>query len=151
MLLGLGSVWAQEVDTTQAPIRTKYVLDPETGKLMMYVKVWGEVKKPGMQIVPSDVDLVSVLSYAGGPTNNARLDNIRIIHRYVPASGTPIVEVNLENYLEKGVGELPMILPEDTIIVKASTWRIISGALSYVGVFLQIAQILFYIQTVRTR
>ena len=91
---------------------------------MMLVSVWGEVRAPGLVRVPDRIDLVSLLSAAGGPTNDGRLDNVRLI-RHVGNAGhdsTTIVDVSAlldENRLS----DVPLIAPGDAVIVsrKAST------------------------------
>ena len=44
--------WAQNKDQSQADPR--YIIDPETGKLSMSIRIWGEVKVPGVKLVPSE-------------------------------------------------------------------------------------------------
>ena len=53
----------------------------EQDQLKIFVYIWGQVRKPGMYIVPDDTDLLTVLSLAGGPTENAKLKTIRIVRQ----------------------------------------------------------------------
>lgn len=42
------------------------------------VQVWGYVRLPGYYIVPSGLSIHEIISFAGGPTEDAMLDEIRI-------------------------------------------------------------------------
>lgn len=123
----------------------KYIIDPETGKLSMVIRVWGEVKQPGVSMVPSDADLISLLSYVGGPTDRAKLNNIRII-RYQEHSGEErIVVANIEAFLETGDDKfLPKIYPNDTIIVKGTIWKVISSYSSFISLGISILQAFYW-------
>ena len=124
--------WAQNKDQSQADPR--YIIDPETGKLSMSIRIWGEVKVPGVKLVPSDADLISILSYVGGPTDKAKLSNIRIL-RFNETEGEPrVIVANVEKFLETGNSEhIPKIYPNDTIIVKGTIWKILSTATPYIN------------------
>lgn len=100
----------------------------------MTIRVWGEVKKPGMTIVPSDADLISLLSYVGGPTDKAKLSNIQIIRYHEQEGQDRIVFSDLEAFLETGDDKyIPVIYPNDTVIVKGTIWRILSTATPYIN------------------
>ena len=42
------------------------------------VQLWGYVRFPGYYIVPAGISISELISYAGGPTEDARLDDIRV-------------------------------------------------------------------------
>ena len=46
--------------------------------LNIKVAVWGFVKYPGKYIIPVESNVYDLLSYAGGPTDDAHLDDLRI-------------------------------------------------------------------------
>ncbi len=46
--------------------------------LNIKVSVWGFVKYPGKYIIPVESSVYDLLSYAGGPTEDAHLDDLRI-------------------------------------------------------------------------
>ena len=50
----------------------------EKDKVNIEVSLWGYVKYPGKYIIPQGSTLVDLVSYAGGPTVDAKLDNIRL-------------------------------------------------------------------------
>ena len=132
MLFLIQVSWAQNKDQTNEDPR--YIIDPETGKLSMSIRIWGEVKTPGVKLVPSDADLISILSYVGGPSNMAKLDNIRILRFNDTEGEDRVIIANVEKFLETGDSKfIPKIYPNDTIIVKGTVWRILSTAIPYIN------------------
>ena len=102
------------------PTASQYYLERGTeSKLMIKVNVWGAVQKPGSQYVPDGIDLISVLSAAGGPIEGAKLSKVRLVRNF---DGEKLNEViNVSRCLKKGeVALLPEIKPGDTIIVPKS-------------------------------
>jgi hypothetical protein len=125
----------------------RYIIDPETGKLSMSIRVWGEVVKPGVTLVPSDADLISLLSYVGGPTSIAKLEKVRII-RYRDIDGeNKVVYANIDDFLEDGdESRIPTIYPNDTIVVSSNFWGTFRGAvLPYISFALQVAQLYYWV------
>jgi len=51
----------------------------EQDELLIKVNIWGFVQKPGQYMVPSGTDLISLISFAGGPREQANLKRIKII------------------------------------------------------------------------
>ena len=51
----------------------------EQDELLIKVNIWGFVQKPGQYMVPSGTDLISLISFAGGPREQAKLKNIKVI------------------------------------------------------------------------
>ena len=47
--------------------------------LNIKVNIWGFVKYPGKYIIPAGSTINDLLSYAGGPTDEARLDELRLV------------------------------------------------------------------------
>lgn len=102
------------------------------------INLWGEVKKTGKMIVPYTTDLVSLISLAGGPTPNAKLDEVRII-RYSMQDTTAvekIIRINVERFVETGEQSyFPVLLRGDTVIVPG-------GALSALQSFVAVIQLI---------
>jgi hypothetical protein len=102
------------------------------------VNLWGEVKVTGKMVVPYTTDIISLISLAGGPTPNAKLDEIRII-RYSQADSATvekIIRVNIERFVETGEQlSFPSLLRGDTVIVPG-------GALSALQNFVNVVQLL---------
>ncbi|KAA3613677.1 MAG: hypothetical protein DWQ05_15465 [Calditrichaeota bacterium] len=51
----------------------------ERNELLIKVNIWGFVQKPGQYLVPTDTDLISLISYAGGPLEEAKLKKVKLI------------------------------------------------------------------------
>ncbi|MEK7728579.1 MAG: SLBB domain-containing protein [candidate division KSB1 bacterium] len=72
-----------EVDETKTKSATpyrgaQYFLGDED-ELLMRVNIWGFVRKPGQYMVPTDTDLISLISFAGGPVEQAKVKAIKIV------------------------------------------------------------------------
>lgn len=127
----------------------KYIIDPETGKLSMVIRVWGEVKQPGVSMVPSDADLISLLSYVGGPTDRAKLNDIRIIRFQEHDDEERVVHADIEAFLETGDSKfLPKIYPNDTIIVKGTIWKIISSYSPFISLGISVFQAWYWLSII---
>ncbi len=109
-----------------------------TEQLKIKTYIWGQVKKPGLYIVPDNTDLLTLISSAGGPTENAKLSKIRIIR--TTEEGDKVIWVNMKKYLETGDPELiPVLKPGDTVVVSGSTYYAFTKAVDWLA---QIAIIL---------
>ena len=111
-----------------------------TGTEQLKIKsyIWGQVRKPGLYIVPDDTDLLTLISSAGGPTENANLKKVRIIR--ASEDGEKIIFVNLSKYIETGNEELiPILQPGDTVVVSGSTYYAFTKAVAWIS---QIAVVL---------
>jgi len=109
-----------------------------TEQLKIRTYIWGQVRNPGLYIVPDDTDLLTLISSAGGPTENAKLSKISIIRSTM--EGEKVITVDLKEYLETGEAELiPILKPGDTVIVSGSTYYAFTKAVNWLS---QIAVIL---------
>ncbi len=70
--------------------------DPTT--LNIKVAVWGFVKYPGKYVIPMESNVYDLLSYAGGPTEDAHLDDLRIF-RTLEDSTREMVKFNYNDLL----------------------------------------------------
>lgn len=103
-----------------------------TEQLKIRTYIWGQVRNPGLYIVPDDTDLLTLISSAGGPTENAKLSKIRIIRS--TAEGEKVIWIDLKEYLETGEAELiPILKPGDTIIVSGSTYYAFTKAVNWLS------------------
>jgi hypothetical protein len=94
-------------------------------QLKIKAYIWGQVRNPGLYIIPDNTDLLTLISSAGGPTENAKLTKIRIVRS--SAEGEEIIMVNLKDYTKTGNHELiPILQPGDTVIVPGTTFYAIS-------------------------
>ncbi|MFO7896875.1 MAG: SLBB domain-containing protein [Candidatus Cloacimonadales bacterium] len=117
-----------------------------TEQLKIRAYIWGQVRKPGLYIVPDDTDLLTLLSSAGGPTENAKLSKVRIIR---PTSdGEKVIMVDLEEYMRTGDDKLiPVIQPGDTVILAGSFYYAFTKATKFLS---EIAIILSVYSTITT-
>jgi protein involved in polysaccharide export with SLBB domain len=85
------------------------------------------VNKPGIYTIPSNYDLISLISSAGGPTSAARLNDIRIIRR-----DEAVIMVDIEKFIKTGNKDLiPPLQPGDTIIVSGSIRNLFLDIVSF--------------------
>ncbi len=92
-----------------------------TEQLKIKTYVWGRVRNPGLYIIPDNTDLLTLISSAGGPLEDAKLSKIRIV-RSTP-EGEAVIWVNLKEYLETGeYSKIPILQPGDTVIVAGTTF-----------------------------
>ncbi|HKB86392.1 MAG TPA: SLBB domain-containing protein [Ignavibacteriaceae bacterium] len=66
--------------------------------LNIKVAVWGFVKYPGKYIIPIESNVYDLLSYAGGPSEDAHLDDLRIF-RVAADSAQSMVKFNYNDLL----------------------------------------------------
>lgn len=103
------------------------------------VNLWGFVNSPGKYIVPSSTTLIQLISMAGGPSDRARLSDIRILHDMTVDSTIvePINVFNLEEYQRTADTSLnPILIENDTVIVPGDALNVFREVL---GIFRDIA------------
>lgn len=126
VLLGIGiPVWGQNLksDTGRA---AQYFLGNQD-QVLMAVNVWGFVNMPGQYMVPLETDLVSLLSYAGGPREDARIKRIRVVRSAANHDSSVVIDVDVKNFVDLGdVKENPALLPGDTVVVSGTTFHLVS-------------------------
>src|SRR5574341_717354 len=65
------------------PRAAQYYLGDQN-ELLIKVNIWGFVRRPGQYMVPKDTDLISLISFAGGPLEQARVKKVKIIRAATP-------------------------------------------------------------------
>jgi polysaccharide export outer membrane protein len=117
----------------------------EDDELLVPVNIWGFVRLPGQYFVPNNTNLIALLSFAGGPSEDAKISNIRIIRNDLK-QGSSVWRVDVKKYLESGDERLiPMLRPGDTIIVSGTTFHWISRFFEFVARLATIAQIFYFV------
>jgi hypothetical protein len=94
--------------------------DPRYVNIM--VNIWGYVRFPGKYYVPENSKSLDLLSYAGGPTPDANLDDIRLYRGSVSNENT-LRKLNFDQLMNsnkdsslKGL-DVPVLLPGDILLV----------------------------------
>jgi protein involved in polysaccharide export with SLBB domain len=76
------------------------------------------VNKPGLYAVPDGTDLVSLISLAGGPTDDAKLARVVLVRGRESTAGS--FTVDLQDFLNSGKRrDVPVLGPGDTVMVPA--------------------------------
>jgi SLBB domain-containing protein len=127
VLLSWDTIFSQNDDIIIGQNATKigaalYDLSDPTG-VNMEVNVWGTVRYPGRYRVPVTATFLDVMTYAGGPLENTKLDDIRI---YRPGKDTvrgdrTIIKLDYEDLLydEKIGNKLnPILMSGDVILLR---------------------------------
>ena len=134
----------QGVQYSQQNRAAQYYLGSED-ELLVPVNIWGYVQKPGQYMVPNNTDLISLLSFAGGPTESAKISNIRIVRSSLQ-TGKKVWKVNVRKYLDTADEKLiPVLKPGDTIIVKGTAFSWIRRFFSFLSSFAVFAQMFYFI------
>lgn len=147
-----GSVRSQEKETDNYPRGAQYFLG--TGEeLLIRVNIWGFVNKPGQYMVPSETDLISLISYAGGPKNGAKMSSVKIVRIYEQdGNKEKVIAVNVNKYLKNGNQKLiPFLKPDDTILIYGSKWFHLNTVLEFVTKLAMLAQIYSWIMYYQDR
>ena len=111
----------------------------DDGSLLMYVNIWGHVKNPGTYLVYEGIDMMTLISLAGGPSTGANLSKIRLINDKKEQI------INLNNYLAGHPDSQITINPHDTIYIKESFGSYIFTKVNILNTLLQIINISYTI------
>jgi NADH:ubiquinone oxidoreductase subunit F (NADH-binding) len=97
-----------------------YIAKP--GEITMQVNVWGFVQKPGRYEIPISTDLVELLSYAGGPMQYAKLDEVKIVRMAdSTGAGRRDIIIDLTNS-KKMIPDKLSLRAGDTIFLDHTSW-----------------------------
>jgi protein involved in polysaccharide export with SLBB domain len=142
------SARAQEFPTRSRA--AQYYLGTED-ELLIPINIWGFVEKPGQYMVPNNTDLISLMSFAGGPTDGANTSSIQIV-RSDPRYGNRVWKVNVKKYLKTADDKLvPLLKPGDTVLVKGTAFNKVKSFFSFLTSFAIFAQMLYWIVIVQDR
>ena len=137
---------AEESVVSQGSSPAYYISPGYESRLQITVHIWGEVHKPGLYVVPDNTDLVTLLSYAGGPTKNARVSSVKLIR--TTENGDEVEEIDIKDYISHGNPAATMVLqPGDTVVVPGSVWYAIGrffGFMTQVAIVASTANLIFF-------
>jgi hypothetical protein len=111
---------------------SEYVSGNYPGAILMPVNLWGAIGRPGIHHVPTQTDLVTLLSLAGGPSTDAELDHIIIKRR--SGSEEQVLRVDAQEMLEKPGKKSPTLSAHDIVVVPRDTPWISSNTTAVIGV-----------------
>lgn len=94
---------------------TEYTSGNQPGTVLMRVNLWGAVLRPGIHNVPIKTDLMTLISYAGGPSDRALLDDV-IIKREV-GNSRKVLEVDVEELISGTSHHQVELAPNDIIVI----------------------------------
>jgi hypothetical protein len=126
-----------------------YDLSDPTG-INMEVNLWGYVSFPGRYRVPVGTNFIDILSFAGGPTDESNLKEVRILRNTGDPSKKPeLIKLNYDDLLwEEKISSSPklnpVLQPGDVIIILKEhrfTFR------DYLGIYLPIVTTLVTVAT----
>ncbi|MDZ7289979.1 MAG: SLBB domain-containing protein [candidate division KSB1 bacterium] len=153
LLLTAGRAVTQEVpeQLRERIGASRYYLGKEN-ELLIPVNILGYVNKPGQYMVPNETDLISLVAFAGGFREDAKINKIKIL-RGIAAHGQPdVMKVDLKKYFETGNRELiPRLMPDDTIVITGSRAVTIKNILDFTARVSVLVQIYFYLQVAKQR
>lgn len=124
-------------------IKSEYYFTEARQNDTIQVNLWGEVKRPGVYYLSKEVDLITLLSLAEGPTKDANFSKIKII----TGNSRKINSVDITPYINKGKNvAIPLVPDNSVVIVPSSTSSKIYHYLSWVSRILGVFSIYFMIR-----
>ena len=85
------------------------------GTVMMRVNLWGAVNRPGIHNIPVKTDLMTLISYAGGPKDDALLDEV-IIKREIGQT-RKLIEVDVDELIQGVSHHHVELAPNDIVVI----------------------------------
>ncbi len=145
-LVSVMRLWGQEAKTSQRDQPSRYIVGKEE-QMLLPVNVLGLVRRPGQYLVPFRTDLISVIAYAGGFRENAKINEIKIVRSAVSNNSIArVIKVDLKRYFEHGdKTQIPQVMPDDTIIVAGTARQTLNAIMGFIRDVLVVAQLIFII------
>lgn len=151
-----GSVFAQNTQVVDQPSR--YFIGTEE-KMLLPVNILGLVQKPGQYMVPFRTDLISLIAYAAGFREGAKISEIKIVRNTKNTRGKSngkanggqrkrarVFTVDIKRYFEHGdQSQIPRLLPDDTVLVSGTAAQKVNKVFDFVSKLVILAQLAFYI------
>lgn len=138
--MGTGLTPSRDFVSGKTGVGNEYVSGEYPGAVLMRVNLWGAVGKPGIHFVPAQTDLISLLSYAGGPSESARLSGI-YIKRWV-AGKESLIQVDAEDILKGTEAKAPILQANDIIVVPKSRPLLSQDTVAVVGFLTSVLSLL---------
>lgn len=110
----------------------EFISGNQPGTVLMKVNLWGGVNRPGIHHVPVKTDLMSLMSYAGGPTHRANLDDVTI--KRDMGNKQEVIEVDVEELLTGASHHHVELAPNDIIVVPESQPLVSQDTVAVIGI-----------------
>ncbi len=109
------------------------------------VKVLGSVVRPGSYEVFFRNSLLDVLFMAGGPTNDANMNNVKVLSPQGEEAKEARININ-ELIKSNNLAAVPLVVPGDVVYVpqRTFTWRKFVGAVRDLSIFASLYLIIRY-------
>jgi len=120
-----------------------YVYIGEGDELLINVQIWGQVRNPGLYSLPEKSDMVTLVSLAGGPTENADLSRIKVTRK--GAKKDSLYILNLKKSLLTGKKEITILKPGDIVEIMPSNFYNISNFVKFITQLSMVAIIYYQI------
>ncbi len=96
----------------------------DPGTINIKVAVWGYVSRPGKYVVPDYTTVSDLLSFAGGPSRDSELDDLRI-YRTLENGTEEMIKFNYndimwENNLNTKIRFTPKLQASDILVIPGS-------------------------------
>jgi hypothetical protein len=96
----------------------------DPGALNIKVSVWGYIARPGKYVVPDYTTVSDLLTYAGGPNQDAEMDDLRI-YRVLENGQEEMMKFSYNDIMwENNLSSKPRVLPKleasDILVVPGS-------------------------------
>lgn len=92
----------------------------DPSQINIRVAIWGAVNAPGNYMVPQSTTVLDLISLAGGPTDDAKLDDLRIYRNSKDSIGA-FIKFNLNELYSKETKKdivlPPTLLASDVILI----------------------------------
>ena len=88
-------------------------------EVTMTINLWGEVTQQGVYIIPTNTDILQLISFAGGPKERSNLDEV-LVYRAAAKKAQKVrslLKINVRDILE-GRSPTVALTPGDMIVVK---------------------------------
>lgn len=133
LISGFSFIFGQTLETSTFNPGSVYQYPGSSNEqLMINTYIWGQVRNPGLYKIPDNTDLLTLISSAGGPTEQAKLTKVKIVRP--TAEGEKIIFVDLNKYMKTGdMSLIPIMKPGDTVFVAGTAFYAIERIATFLG------------------
>ncbi len=110
----------------------EYISGNQPGTVMMKVNLWGAVHRPGIHHIPAKSDIMSLVSYAGGPNSHAILEEVTIKREM--GQSRKLIRVDLKELLKGESHYNVELAPNDIIVIPAKQPLVSRDTMAILGI-----------------